>query len=193
MKKEISDHLAEIFFEKKKRSSKHAKKPFSRRVLVLFFLIFLLLSVAGFKLLYFHTDELVKLESNIRLVKHDGPYRVGFDFRERRASRVETFTLEMPEIDLRDYRKLRFSLRLLGEDSQREGTIKVSLINARKEISSLYVQNVGHSWTGVEIPCENFQSISDWSNLRQLAFSLEEWNIRPKKGSLLIDEIEFVK
>ncbi|MFA5039314.1 MAG: hypothetical protein WC732_06500 [Candidatus Omnitrophota bacterium] len=193
MKKEISDHIAKTFFEKKKPSRKKEKKAIPRRLWALLVVMISLAAVAGFKVMRFQGIDVLKVDSNLALIKHDGPYRLSYDFSGSAGSKVETLTLEMPEIDLRGYRKLRFSLRLLGEDSPRDGTIKVSLINTRKETSSLYVQSVGRSWTRIDIPCGNFQSISDWSNLRQLAFTVEEWNLRPKKGVLFIDAIEFVK
>lgn len=194
MKKEISDHIARTFFEKKIPTVvKKEKKHLPRRVWILLLFMVFLAAALGFKLMRFEGAELLKVETNLALVNHEGPYRLSFDFTKPAGSKIESLTLDMPQIDLRGYKKVRISLRLMGEDSRRVGTIKVSLVNTRKETSSFYVQSVGRSWTRLDIPCENFPAINDWSNLKQLSFTIEEWNLRPKKGVLLIDGIEFVK
>ena len=193
MKKEISDHIAQTFFEKKRSPQKQAKKHASYRIRVLLFLLSALFVLAALKLIVSVRHETLYVARRLTLATHDGPYRLDFNFLNRATSKVETMSIEIPDIDLREYRKIRFSLRLTGDDNQKDGIVKVSLINKRKEASSLYLRNVGHSWKRIEIPREDFRSLHDWSHLSQLSFSLEEWNVRPKKGVLLIDGVEFVK
>ncbi|QAT17043.1 hypothetical protein BU251_04480 [Candidatus Velamenicoccus archaeovorus] len=192
MKKEISDHIASTFFEKKKKPPrKKDRKTLSKRILL--FLLTALFILAAIKIVTTTNFRGVQVGRRLGLVKHDGPFRLSYNFLNRATSRIETLAIDIPEIDLREYKSVRFSLRMMDDDSQKDGIVKVSLTNKRKETSSLYIRSIGPSWKIIEIPRENFHALNDWSHLDQLAFSVEEWNLRRKKGVLLIDGVEFVK
>ncbi len=192
MKKEISDHIASTFFEKKKKPPrKKDRKALSKRILL--FLLTALFILAAIKVLATARVTGVHVGRRLGFVKHDGPFQLNYNFLNRATSKIETLTIDIPEIDLREYKAIRFSLRMMDDDNQKDGIVKVSLSNRRKETSSLYIQNIGPSWKVIEIPRENFRSLNDWSQLNQLTFTVEEWNLRRKAGVLLIDGVEFVK
>jgi predicted RND superfamily exporter protein len=192
MKKEISDHIASTFFEKKKKPPrKKDRKSLSKRIVL--FLLTALFILAAIKVLATARVTGVHVGRRLGFVKHDGPFRLNYNFLNRATSKIETLTIDIPEIDLREYKAIRFSLRMMDDDNQKDGIVKVSLSNRRKETSSLYIQNIGPSWKVIEIPRENFRSLNDWSQLNQLTFTVEEWNLRRKSGVLLIDGVEFVK
>lgn len=192
MKKEISDHIASTFFEKKKKPPrKKDRKSLSKRILL--FLLTALFILAAIKVVSTTRFTGLHVGRRLGLIKHDGPFRLNYNFLNRATSKIEVLTIDMPEIDLREYKAIRFSLRMMDDDNQKDGIVKVSLINRRKETSSLYIQNIGPSWKVIEIPRENFHAFSDWSQLNQLSFTVEEWNLRRKEGVLLIDGVEFVK
>jgi hypothetical protein len=194
MKKEISDHIAQTFFEKKRSLRRQDKRHATRRVRIFTYLLIALFVLAALKaIVVFSRRQTVFVARRLTLATHDGPYRLGFNFLNRATSKIETLSIDIPEINLREYRKIRFSLRLIGDDNRKDGVVKVSLMNKRKETSSLYLRNVGPSWKRIEIPRDSFAAVKDWSSLSQLSFSLEEWNVRPKRGALLIDGVEFVK
>ena len=46
-------------------------------------------------------------------------------------------------------------------------------------------------WGDFRIPFEDFDLISDWSNINEVSFILEAWNVEKEKGILLIDNICF--
>lgn len=194
MKKEISDHIASTFFEKKKKPArkKDHKSP-DNFVRVLLFLLTALFILAAIKAVTSSRFTGLCVGRRLGFVKHDGPYRLNFNFSNHATSKIETLTIDMPEIDLQEYKKIGFSLRMIGDDNQKDGIVKVSLTNKRKEASSLYIRNISHSWKAIEIPRENFRTLNDWSELNRLSFTVEEWNLRQKKGVLLIEGVEFVK
>jgi len=192
MKKEISDHIASTFFEKKKKPPrKKDRKSLSKRILL--FLLTALFILAAIKVVATTRFTGLHVVRRLGLIKHDGPFRLNYNFLNRATSKIEVLTIDMPEIDLREYKAIRFSLRMMDNDNQKDGIVKVSLTNRRKETSSLYIQNIGPSWKVIEIPRENFHALNDWSQLNQLSFTVEEWNLRRKEGVLLIDGVEFVK
>ncbi|PIZ83982.1 MAG: hypothetical protein COX96_06120, partial [Candidatus Omnitrophica bacterium CG_4_10_14_0_2_um_filter_44_9] len=98
-----------------------------------------------------------------------------------------------PDIDLSNYKRLSFSIRLKDADTRQLGSVKVGLVNIRKETSSLYVSDINNSWKKLSLPFSDFGKIQDWTRPIKITFTLEEWNIFAKKGELLIDGVEFSK
>lgn len=63
--------------------------------------------------------------------------------------------------------------------------------NDKNETASYYIQGVDLSWQEYSIPFEEFQQITDWSNLTEVSFVLESWNVEKEKGLILIDDVRF--
>ncbi len=55
--------------------------------------------------------------------------------------------------------------------------------------SFFYVKDIDLSWKEVTIPFESFEKITDWSHIKDVSFVLESWNVKKKKGIILIDEV----
>ncbi|OIO36403.1 MAG: hypothetical protein AUJ74_02590 [Candidatus Omnitrophica bacterium CG1_02_44_16] len=189
MKKEVSDHLAKAFFDK--RDTKKEDKSFIFYIAVSLLFVAVLLFVSGFLTKpnlkgYYIRDEKLVFE------KHDGPYILNFNFRDS-SSKIETLAINIPDIDLSNYKRLSFSIRLKDADTRQLGSVKVGLVNIRKETSSLYVSDINNSWKKLSLPFSDFGKIQDWTRPIKITFTLEEWNIFAKKGELLIDGVEFSK
>ena len=82
-----------------------------------------------------------------------------------------------------------FSIRSLEEGSP--GIVKIVLKNKRNEESIHFIEGVNLRWKKVSIPLEEFETITDWTNLSDLSFVLEAWNADKKKGIVLIDDVCF--
>lgn len=191
MKKEISDHLAKAFFETNVSQVKQRDKNF---------VFYLAVSVALVVVLVFSTTILANLSSGrlsvggeaVRLARHDGPYTLKFDFSDS-VSNTATLDLEISDADLNRFTKLGFFVRLREADVNRAGTLKVSLVNKRRETSSQYISGINSSWKKFVIPLAGTDKKIDLAGPIVLSFTLEPWNTFIKRGELLIDDIQFIK
>lgn len=190
MKKEVCDHLAHVFLEK--RPAQNQKKEKSFFYFLSLSLGLIAVFILGLTLWPRFAPKVLALKNEaLRLERHDGPYHLKFDFTQS-ASSSATLDIEMPDVDLRHYKKIAFSVRLRDADARRLGTLKVSLVNKRRETSSHYISEVSSSWKKVVVPFSAFGKIQDWSHLNFLTFTLEPWNAISQKGRLLIDDIQFL-
>ncbi len=190
MKKEVSDHLARVFFENNRTKQKKSQKPLAwiwvASAIVLVFLGF----VSVF--LFSSPGKIFKAKARaLKLENYGGPQVLKFDF-SKDPAKTATLYVEFPDINLSGYKRLGFNVRFQNTDKWPKASLKVSLVNKRKEVSSLYIQNINHSWKKIVIPFSDFSQLRDWSNLCGFSFSLEPWNTDTKKGELLIDDIQFL-
>ena len=191
MKKEVSDHLAKMFFEVKPAQKTKRERSFFDYVV---------LSVGVLTVLVLAVTLIVKNKSFgitahpevLKLERYDGPHVLKFDF-SKELSGAETLYVGLPDLDLRQYRKVGFNVRILEPQTRRMAALKVSIVSKRKEISSLYIRQINHSWKSIVIPFFAFGNVSDWSGIAGISFSLEPWNTSAEKGKLLIDDIQFLK
>ena len=189
MKKEVSDHIAKAFFENK--NNKKNYRSFSLGLVLTLGVIITFILVVTF-LLKSDKKNILVLGQKILLEKHDGPYVLNFNFSDS-SSKVESLIIDIPDIDVSAYTKLKFSVRIKDTDTRKLGVLKVALTNRRKESSNLYISEIDNAWKEINVSLSDFNRIHDWSNLAKLSFTIEEWNLFPKKGELLIEGIEFSK
>ena len=72
-------------------------------------------------------------------------------------------------------------------------SLRVEFVSAFKEKSEIYFKNISHKWQEYKIDLAQFKNISDWSDMSDLAFIIEEWNAREKKGVVYVDNVRFIK
>ena len=189
MKKEVSEHLSRAFFENKK-----PKKPEKKSAL------FFILSGCGVLVLIFAIIWWGKVDQrpflaqgqDLILEKNDGPYEIDFDF-SKAPTKVKNLAIDLGGMDIHRYESLTFSIRIPDGATRQSNSVKVILVNNRKEAASLYISNINNSWKKITVPFSEFSGIHDWTSLVQLSFVLEEWNVLPKNGQLLVDQIGFSK
>lgn len=195
MKKEVSDHIARVFLETRIPEKKTEKREEENRS----FFFFVIVSAAviatlilGLNMISQTAMRRTKSSPHIlSLEKHDGPYSLNFNFTDA-PSKIETLSVMMAGTDLKGFTRMRFAIRFSGAEPKNTGSIKVSLTNARRESSSLYLSDIHHSWKTVELSLKDFTLINDWTCMERVSFTLEAWNITPLKGELLIDGVEFI-
>jgi hypothetical protein len=188
MKKEVSEHLSKAFFENKK------KKKSGNRVLDII-LTLCIAVVLVFLIIYYINKGVVpfKIQGHqLVLEKRDGPFILIFDF-SNAATKAQSLNIDLADMDLRGYDTLKFAIRLVDAGAQEKSRIKVALVNKRKENSSIYLPPATNSWKKLSLKFSAFKNIEDWSNLTQLVFTLEEWNLSSNKGRFMVDDIEFSK
>jgi hypothetical protein len=71
--------------------------------------------------------------------------------------------------------------------------VKVVLKNKKNETASKYISGVNLKWKHHAIAIDEFSGITDWATLSEVSFVLEAWNIKKKKGMILIDDLCFSK
>jgi hypothetical protein len=189
MKKEVSDHLSRVFFEKrvlKKQDKSSSHKIILTGCLILVFILAVFLFGRAEEKPFFAKGKDLILEN------HEGPYRIDFDFADT-SSKIKTLKIDLGMIDIHQYESLTFSIRMSSPSTRQSNSIKVSLVNKRNEISSLYISDIDNSWKRITVPFSKFSNIHDWTSVSEVSFTCEEWNIFPKKGTLLAEGIGFTK
>lgn len=187
MKKEISDHIASAFFEK--RVNQKTENSFSFFVFLSACVLVILIATGNYII---SKKTMVKADPIQHLVldKHDGPYILAFDF-TRSSSKLVSLNIDMPDIDFGVFKQVRFRVKITNVVSGTLGSLKVGFVNKRRETSNRYISDIHSDWKQVSIPFSEFGKIYDWSRLDQMLFILEEWNLNLKKGELVIDQVEF--
>lgn len=190
MKKEISDKIAQAFFDNRHKKKKKDKRLIWAAGVSVFLLIFLILAVSSLRRQLLNKDTQL-LSGSVVFEKSDGPYVLHFDFSER-TSKIVSLSIDTGDLDLSRYNLLKFHAKFKDDQQNKfENCIKVCLVNNRKETSCLYVKKVGNHWKNVKLKLSEFLKVHDWAHLKKITFTLEDWNIAIKKSELLIDEIEF--
>lgn len=189
MKKAISDHLSKTFFETSQKKKKGNNFFFFLALSFGFIAVFAL----GATFLSRPRISLVNTPGQVvRFQKHDGPYRLVFDF-SADAPKTVSLNVDLPVFDLGKYKEMRFAARFDRADSSRPGAVKIGFFNKRRDGVYRYISDVGCGWKKFFVPMESFGNIDTWGQTSaQLVFMLEEWNISSTKGQLLVDEVEFL-
>ncbi len=190
MKKEISDHLAKAFFERKGQKKQAKEKSFNYYIVLSLSLVVIFVFVAALisRLL---PKSMASSGQSIMIERHGEPYTLKYNFSES-ISNVATLNIDMPDLDYSRFRRVAFVIRLQSPDARRLGSLKVSIVNKRKETSSQYFSDIDSNWKKVVLPISAFQTFSTLSGPITLSFTLEPWNVYAKKGELLIDDIELL-
>ncbi|MFH1691055.1 MAG: hypothetical protein ABIC68_00585 [Candidatus Omnitrophota bacterium] len=190
MKKEISDKIAQAFFDHKPKKKKKNKKVILLVGVIVLLFILLILAVSSLRVRLLNRSRQFLPESVV-FEKSDGPYVLHFDF-AKKASKMVSLNIGTGDLDLSRYNLLRFKAKFRdGQYNKFDNCIKVCLINNRQEMSCVYVKKVGPSWKNINLKLTEFLKVDDWAHLKKITFTLEEWNLAIKTSELLIDEVEF--
>lgn len=187
VKKDIYEHLADIYldasYKKKKRSKKYQRnfKPlFSVSIVITLLLAAtLLISVKG---------KNKVLNSEIALVVSNEPVKINFNFD---PARKESYSLNLNKLDLRRFNALAFSAK--RANFKDNISIRIEFTNGFREKSEIYLKDIPHKWSNYKINFSEFKNIGDWSNMTGLAFVVEEWNVKEKNGVVYLDNVRFAR
>ncbi|MDD5561244.1 MAG: hypothetical protein PHT50_03830 [Candidatus Omnitrophica bacterium] len=188
-KKEIYEHLANIYLDasskssKKKRKSKAYPKPIRNLILVGLLLVLGLGSGIAYSNLNYRNHN-----SQITLLLFQDSAKLNFNFD---PAKKETFSLDLKQLTLSKYKSLAFSLR--KDNPKANFALRVEFINRFNEKSEVYIKDISAKWRNHQIDLSRFAKINDWDQMKTLSFSIEEWNSKEKSGILYIDNIKVVK
>ena len=185
---EIYDHLAQVYLGKRTKTNIKKKRQFNAWLVINIFITAIIFTSAFYGLTAFLTHHNSSLQSRIIFSLHNGLVRIEYDLTDSFPP-VKTFSVDVPAMDASKYGNIQFSIR--GKEEGVPGVVKVVVKNRLNEEASYYIQGVGFEWQEFSIPLGEFKQITDWSNLTDISFVLESWNIDDKKGLVLIDNLCF--
>ena len=185
-KKDIYEHLAKIYLDassKKKKRNKAYPKLFKNLFIVSIFLM-----VGLSTTLFSSTFKKQGLHSETALALQNDPAKINFNFD---PAKKEIYSINLNRLNVAHIRTLAFSVRSMNPKDKI--SLRVEFTNAFKEKSEIYVRNIPSKWQDFKIDLNEFKNINDWSEVVNLAFSVEEWNTSAKKGVVYIDNVRLIK
>ena len=179
MKKDVYEHLAKTFLErknKKKVSNKHVW-------------IFAILIVISCLLLILQLSSLLVKKSfigkSIYVVQDKTPIELEYDFTEIGNNKIRVISFNLSEIDLDEYNYLSLTART-KDSGKIKTTIKVQIENSLREKDSEYVSGIVSQWQAFVLPLSDFEQIKEWSKVKAINFIAEEWNTGVKRDKIYI-------
>ena len=187
-REDIYDHLAQVYLGKTKKEEKKKKQQFNAWLLINVVTTVVIFASVFYGMTAFFTHKKPVLQNRVVYSLHNGFVQMEYNFNKGIDPKKE-LSLSMPNVDASKYSALKFSIRSKEEGTP--GMIKVVIANNLNEEAYYYVQGINMNWMETEIPLSEFKQITDWSNLNDIAFVVESWNVDDKTGVVLIDDICF--
>lgn len=189
-KDEIYEHLAQVYLDKNSGEKKDVKKPLKLTREVRVVLTLLIVGFAFYTLTAFLARRNDDLKANIIFALTNAPIRVKYDLNEP-FPQIKDFSISIPSVDIGRYKSLNFSIRGLEEGYP--DVVKIVVKNKKNEVAFKYIYDVDLKWKRHTITFDELTAISDFSSLSEVNFVLEAWNVKKKKGIILIDDLCFSK
>lgn len=185
-KKDIYEHLAKIYLDASSQGKKKSRRPVViPQPLTVSVIVLCVLTMGGFVLWGSHRGP---RNTSTALILSPDPIKINFNFD---PAKKEVAAIDLKKLNLAHYRELAFSLRRANFNDRIH--LRVEMVNAYNERSEVYLQDVPHRWGEVRLKFSEFKKISDWGEMKELAFIVEEWNTKEKNGVVLIDNVRFVR
>jgi hypothetical protein len=188
-KKEIYEHLANIYLDASSKSSKKSPgfsaypKPVQGMLLVGLVMV---LGLGSFTA-YTHISNRTPT-GQIALFLHQDTVKINFNFD---PAKKESFSLNLKQLNLSKYKSLAFMVRKTNPKDII--SLRVEFINRFNEKSEIYVKDISTKWANQIVDFRKFAKMNDWAQMKELAFSVEEWNAREKSGIVYLDNIRVLK
>jgi hypothetical protein len=188
-KKEIYEHLANIYLDASSKSSKKRRRIRSYPKVVQGLMlvgVVLVLGLGSFAT-YSHIHN-PSQPGQFALFLYQDTAKINFNFD---PAKKETFSLNLKQLNLSKYKTLSFTVR--KTNSKDIISLRVEFTNRFNEKSEIYIKDISTKWRDQKIDFKNFAKINDWTQMKELAFSIEEWNVRDKSGIVYLDNISVLK
>ena len=162
---EIYDHLAKVYLGKKNKIEEQKRPQFNAWLVINIFITLIIFSSAFYGLTAFLAQRRGTLQDKIIFALNNGPIRVQYNLQFPYPP-VKTFSFSIPQINAEKYKRLIFSIRA---ESSNPGFVKVMIKNHKNESAAYFLKTVSDNWQEVSIPLEQFNEISDWTNLTDIS------------------------
>ena len=184
-KKEIYEHLAKIYLDASTKKRKKIKEP--ARFKQLFFVsLIVILGLSAILSRYFLENK--RPDVQVALVLQNDVSKINFNFD---PAKKEIYTINFNKFNLGGFNALAFALKKSNYNDS--VSVKVELINTFKEKSEIYLKDIPYRWQDYKISLSDFKGISDWSEITNLSFIVEEWNTKEKHGVVYIDNLRLLR
>lgn len=187
-KKEIYEHLANIYLDASSKSSKKKTKlrAYPKSIQRLIIIGFVLILGIGSSIAYFNLSGRNR-PAQIALFLYQDTAKLNFNFN---PAKKETFSLNLNQLNLAKYKTLAFEVRKTNPKDTI--SLRVEFINRFNEKSEYYVKDISAKWVDHKIDLLRFTKLNDWHQMKALSFSVEEWNCREKTGIVYLDNIRIL-
>ena len=188
-KKEIYEHLANIYLDASSKSSKKKHrfnvypKTIHWNILVGLLIILGIGSFTTYSRISHRTPA-----GQIALFLHQDTAKINFNFD---PAKKEIFSLNLKQLNLSKYKTLAFTVK--KTNSTDIISLRVEFTNRFNEKSEVYIKNIPTKWTDEKLDFKNFAKMNDWNQMKELAFSVEEWNVREKSGVVYLDNVRVLR
>jgi hypothetical protein len=185
-KKDIYEHLAKIYLDaslKRKRKKKESRL-FKNLFIASIVIIFLLGSYSIFNIL--HKGK--GLNYQIALVLVPDVVKINFNFN---PAKKEIYSLNLNNLDLNKFKTLAFAVK--NKNCNDYICLRVEITNKFQEKSEIYIKNISHHWQDYKLLLDDFKRISDWSEIPNISFIVEEWNTKKTDGVVYIDNVRLIR
>jgi len=188
-KKEIYEHLANIYLDASSKSSKKKYKfrSFPKPVQgILLAGLTVILGVGG--VITYSNFHNFSQSGQIALFLYQDTAKINFNFD---PAKKEIFSLNLKQLDLSKYRTLGFAVRKTNPKDII--SLRIEFTNRFNEKSEIYIKDISSKWAEHKIDLSRFAQLKNWTQMKELAFSIEEWNAREKSGIVYLDNIRVLK
>ena len=185
-KKDIYEHLAKIYLDAS--STKKKKNKFHSKILKNLFLISIVCVFGVSAGLLANLGKHKVNNSEVTLILALDPLKINFNFD---PAKKEILALNLKRLSLNNYKKVAFSVKKMNISDTI--SLRVEFTSSYKERSEVYVKNIPYRWQDFPFNLSDFKNISDWSEIKELSFTVEEWNARENKGIVYIDNVRVLK
>ena len=185
-KKDIYEHLAKIYLDassKKNKKTKTFPSAFKKVIVIIVFFLFSLSAV-----LFIKQQRKNPFNPETALVLLHDTARINFNFD---PAKKETYTFNLNKLNVGRFNSLKFLAKRADYNSNI--SLRVEFTNVFNEKSEVYFKDIPHKWYAYKVNLAQFKNISDWTEMSNLTFIIEEWNAREKKGLVYLDNVRLVK
>ena len=185
-KKDIYEHLANIYLDASSKKKKKSKD--STLIRNSFFVSIGIIFLLGISLLFNMYSNKRQPSSSVMLVLSSDAAKINFHFD---PAKKEIYAINLNKLNLAPYKTLSFTIR--KTDYNDKISLRVEFVNVYGEASFVYLPDISNKWQEHKIAFSDFKHISDWSEMTKLCFVVEEWNVRQKKDVVYIDNVKVVR
>ena len=188
-KKEIYEHLANIYLDASSKSSKkkHRLSSYPKTVQGIFLVGLVMVLGLGSFATYSHTQNRNQPAEFVLFLYQDTA-KINFNFD---PATKETFSLNLKQLNLSKYKTLAFTVRKTNPKDI--FSLRVEFTNRFNERAEIYIKDISNKWTDHKINLSRFGRMEYWTQMKELAFSIEQWNAREKAGIVYLDNIRVLK
>ena len=187
-KKDIYEHLAKIYLDSstslKKKQTKKVSRDYKNTVLISVAVILgILVIISSFPL---NRNRLINPQRTF--VLSADPVKVSYNFN---PAKKEIYSLNLNKANLSPYKTLGFSLKKANYSDII--SLRIEFTNIYKEKAEVYLNDIPNKWQEYTLALSDFKNITDWLEMENLAFIVEEWNSKENKGQIYLDNIRLIR